>query len=379
MTRISRSQLLLIVGLLSTLLLETSAFTSNSLSHSSVISRHHVRQFVAAADPDSTCPERLSINLPDVSNNVLEQIEESQALQKQSKLPWLMLLAALIQTHFFNSNTGADSVALSTVSATLLRTNRIPKWLSTQQLLAAGVLAWQLTSNLSNVLRLVQMTGSAFSVWYMSCLSAHPIYTKSLTSGIIGFVGDAGAQMLEERMRFRKEGSPAQFRKRFDRRRAWTNVVDGMFVTGPMLHFSYNFLESLLPVSGAASGLGASIAALTQVLIDDFILDGIFVGIMFITTGLGEGCKLRDIFQQIRKDYVGAVRMSWATSILVMPLEFMLFRFFPLSVRVLGMNFIDIIWEGMVSYLVHKRRRGHHMVEDVQGIPSMDTVVVPAQ
>ena len=74
--------------------------------------------------------------------------------------------------------------------------------------------------------------------------------------------------------------------------------------------------------------------------------------------GLGEGYKPKQILSQLRKDYTGAVKTSWATSILVLPFEFILFRWLPLSLRVLGMNLIDIVWEGMVSFMLHRRRRG---------------------
>lgn len=387
MTIINKLGPLLGALLLLTMVLESSAFTTNTPLPSPLNVRQNMRRFSSIADQDSsTLPDHMASSLQQrepsdiMLGNIMGATDE---VKTASRLPWLFMVVALLQTQLFKSgNVGAETFALSTVSTTLLRSSRGARWFSAQQLLAVGVLSWQVLSNIGNVVSWMQMTGSALSVWYMGCLATSPIYTKSLTSALIGFTGDTAAQFIEERLRARKEGTPSQFRGRYDRRRGLANVSYGIFVTGPLLHFAYNFLETLIPVSGAATGLAASLAALCQVLIDDFIFDGLFVGLMFVTTGLGEGYKMRDIAKQFRKDYVGAVKTSWSTSVLLMPLEFVLFRFFPLNVRVLGMNMIDIVWEGMMSYLVHKRRRGaisqKKEVHGVHNLRTMEQVAVPA-
>ena len=250
-----------------------------------------------------------------------------------------------------------DTKAVTLSTQSMPRFNGIVKSLSLQQFVTFSLLTWQLALNMGHLVRLTNTAGSAFVAWYMGCLLAFPVCTKSMTTGGIGLIGDTLAQFVEEKLRSKQAGTSVQFLQRYDRRRGIANTVDGFIIMGPLLHFAYEFLEWLIPVSGAATGMAATIAAITQVLIDDFIFDAFFVGIMFFTTGLGEGYSFRSICKQVRTDFVGTVRTSWATSILLMPIEFVLFRFFPLSVRVLGMNLIDILWEGMVSYLVHRRRK----------------------
>jgi hypothetical protein len=387
MTRIHRPGLLLGALLLLNMLMEPCAFTINRQLSSPFQARRHVgRFFVSTADQDCMSTDQSLPGLQQEPNNFIVNIMEvNDSTKTVSRLPWLfMAVVAFLQIQFFKTSTvlGADTFALSTVSTTLLRRHHGVRPFSTQQLLAFSVLSWQVISNFGNFIGWMQMTGAVFSAWYMSSLSAFPVLTKALTTAVIGLMGDTAAQFIEERIRSRKDGAPSQFRGRYDRRRGLANVADGFFVTGPLLHFSYNLLETLIPVSGAATGLGASLAALSQVLIDDIVLDAMFVAVMFVTTGLGEGYKMRDIRKQFRKDYVGAVRTSWATSFILMPLEFLLFRFFPLHVRVLGMNLIDIIWEGMVSYLVHKRRKGASgLEEETKGITTMlhmERAAVPA-
>eukprot|EP00536_Pseudo-nitzschia_multiseries_P005378 jgi/Psemu1/303338/fgenesh1_kg.101_\ len=127
-----------------------------------------------------------------------------------------------------------------------------------------------------------------------------------------------------------------------------------MLVSGPLLHFAYNLLEDLIPTTNG--GRSAIIAALTHALVDNFVLDTIFLATMFVTTGIAEG-YVREIIPQFRKDFLPTLRTGWLAGIALLPVQFLLFRFFPLSLRVLGVNIIDIFWGAYVSYMVHRRRR----------------------
>ncbi len=214
--------------------------------------------------------------------------------------------------------------------------------------------------------------------WYMGCLDANPIYTKSITSAAISFLGDGGAQYHEERTRAKKTGFSVSLTNfNYNRRRGITNFADSIFICGPLLHYGYGWLESVIPVvtpcaDASTSGLcawSASQAAAAHVLVDDFVFDAIFIAIMFVTTGIGEGYKPREILSQCREDFVPSVKTMWKASFLLMPLEFCLFRFLPLRLRVLGMNFIEIVWDALVSFMIHKRRKS-----DVEELPKMVAV-----
>lgn len=370
--------------------LEPNAFTLPA--HSPFVVRPSRIGISTTATNDIIWPDHSGVEPPSREpDEFLASLDPAPSRSKtSSRLSWLFLALSTILPIFNTKTASATSslegnpVIFSTVSATLLRSSRRVKGgVPLQQLLAYGLLSWQLLLNVGHFVRWTSVLGTSFATWYMASLTSFPLYTKALTTGVIGLLGDTTAQLLEERIRSRKEGDVFQFRRRYDQRRVIAKLIDGIFVTGPLLHLAYNLLEHMIPVSGGA--MGATIAALLQVLIDDFVLDACFVGIMFFTTGFGEGYSVRDIFKQFRTDYKGAVRTSWATSVLLMPLEFVLFRFFPLSVRVLGMNLIDIIWEGMVSFLVHKRRKSgslEEQVQEMQDLLEMDhhhPAPVPAQ
>jgi hypothetical protein len=277
------------------------------------------------------------------------------------------VVAVFVFGQFFNkgntspmgSSSGGskDSMIYSAVSASLLRHQHPRRGIlpvNLQTLLTWSIILWQLSSKAEPIGKLLLFYATMFSGWYMDMLNGSPLVTKAITTAVIGLLGDTGAQYVEERIRTRKEGSKRPWFQSYDRRRGLSIVGGSILVTGPLLHLAYNLLEDLIPVAGG--GAAASMAALTQVLINDFFLDAIFVATTFVTTGVAEGYS-RQIIPQLRNDYVATVKASWATSLGLMPLEFVCFRFLPLSFRVLGMNFIDIFWEALISYMVHRRRR----------------------
>ena len=319
-------------------------------------------------------------------NGLMQAIAGDVDTQTQTKtkniLPWLCVFVCLMFTQFvfgtpvLQGLKAPQNVAYSAVSATMLRATSSRAFPSWNIFAAAAFLMYQISQGTS-LLSFLSTGFSEFTAWYLVQLAAFPLITKAITTGVIGFTGDAAAQMVEQRIRSRKEdtssaelSSPIAHMK-YDRRRGVSILADGVLVSGPLLHIMYNWLEHLVPVAGA-TGLSASLAALTQVLIDDFVLDSIFVAIMFVTTGIGEG-HARGIIPQFQNEYFSIVRASWMTSIALIPIQFMCFRFLPLSFRVLGINFIDIIWGAMVSFMAHRNRKGHHQQQEVEVTPQMLT------
>ena len=207
--------------------------------------------------------------------------------------------------------------------------------------------------------------------WYTDCLDTSPLATKTVTTAAIGVLGDLVAQRHEfasERKRRHDEeddedgasigsgrGSrPPSFV--YDRRRGLANVANNALLTTPIYHFGYERLEALLP-TGDGSLLGSSVSALLQVLIDLIIFDAIFVFLMFLCAEVVEKrATFRDAdkAELVRSHLVPAVLASWRCSALMVPVEFAIFRWLPLSFRTLGMNLIDLVWEAVVSFTIHR-------------------------
>lgn len=223
--------------------------------------------------------------------------------------------------------------------------------------LVAAMWAWQ-SAQQWKALPLLLSQGLQQSVaWYMVQLATHPVLTKSLTAGVIGVLGDCLAQGLEhvlhQRQHNKRQGKDNQVVTplKYDPRRGLSILLDGVFLSGPLMHFGYEFLDHILPIANGGSG-----AALLHVLADSIFLDAIFVATTFIVTGRMEGYTFRQVLPQLRRDYLPALKASWATSLFLMPIEFVCFRFLPLSYRVLSVNFIDIVWDAVISFMAHRSR-----------------------
>jgi hypothetical protein len=308
-----------------------------------------------------TSKQKFTNCIPEEGKDVIERIHESISTEVKASKPLLLTCILLVvaqasagNAFFSNALASPKNLAYSTVSASLLRKSTTNRELSGKQLLTYAFLACQIITQAKS---LASLTSSVFvkcSSWYVGCLGSSPLYTKACSSAVIGFFGDTAAQYVQERNRIKMEGETATPRK-YDRRRGLSIAADGLFITGPLLHVIYDFLEILIPVSG--SSLPPSVAALAQVLIDDIFVDSFFVALTYLFTGITEGHGMK-MLHHFKEDFTRTVKAGWATSFLLMPFEFICFRFLPVSLRVLGMSFIDIIWDGVVSFQVHKSRIG---------------------
>jgi len=189
---------------------------------------------------------------------------------------------------------------------------------------------------------------SRISGWYLIMLSTRPIITKSLTSGGMGLIGDLIAQKCEGHFVSDQNNTST-----IKGRRTFALFMDGLF-SGPVMHFAYEFFEMILPTSGTVS----SFAAISHCIADTLFLDSFFIATSFFYTGLVEGLSVRrDIIPQLRKDYIPAVKAGFLSSTGLMPLEFLIFRFLPLSIRPFAVNFLDIIWCAVISFMTHRSRQ----------------------
>jgi hypothetical protein len=208
------------------------------------------------------------------------------------------------------------------------------------------------------------------AVFYTTHLTANPIITKSVTAGVIGFIGDCMAQNIEYMMERRK--NPKQeasslahglsIHGRYSFQRGLAILTDGVFISGPLMHFGYNLFESIMPIN--VGGGSSSLAAMAHVVADSVLLDSIFVASTFIVTGIMEGYTYKELVPQFRSDYVPTLKASWATSFFLLPFGFTCFRYLPLTYRVMAVNFLDVVWDAVVSFMAHRSRK--HDLHDVE-------------
>jgi len=224
----------------------------------------------------------------------------------------------------------------------------------------------QLSAMAKNHFQSAATAMSRSSSWYMTKLETRPLFTKCITGGIIGFLGDLGAQFfahaLEEGCASKKEGDVAGLAVehksglQYDVRRGMSVLAFSMFFSGPVLHYSYDLFEWLLPVSKMPKGF-RTLASSAHVLADALILDSLFVASNMLVTGVLEGYKLKDdIIPQFQTDYLGTLKASLGMSAVLAPYQLCCFRLLPPSLRVLAVNFSDVAWDGLVNYKSHMGR-----------------------
>ena len=87
-------------------------------------------------------------------------------------------------------------------------------------------------------------------------------------------------------------------------------------------------------------------------LADCVVLDALFVALALLSARVLEGRPAEDgpgLWQ--------AILAAWQVNAFVLPFEWLLFRRCPPRWRVLGLNAIDLVWEAVMSYVIHDAGR----------------------
>lgn len=201
---------------------------------------------------------------------------------------------------------------------------------------------------------LVSLTklSSAFIAWYLSLLDATPLLTKCVTGGLIALTGDYGAQWFE--WKSKQASKESDNMPRYKIRRGIARFLECLLISSPLMHYGYDLFETLVPTVGGGSALYRSVAALTHVLADCILLDAIFVMTGIVCTSLLEGQRFRkQVIPNLKRVYWPTLKASIMTCGFLAPFQFLSFRFLPLSLRVLSVNAVDLIWNGVISFVSH--------------------------
>jgi len=187
---------------------------------------------------------------------------------------------------------------------------------------------------------------------YLIFLDQYPVITKSITAGIVGGVGDILAQLGEMAILGQDCGQ-------LDFHRAFTIAAEGLLVSGPLLHFAYEWLEthfSALDDSAVShSALYVFLMTITQVLIDLVVMDSIFVATLMVTSAILQG-RRHQVLHELRTEYIPAVKVSWLSSLSMAPIQFINFGYIPIQFRVIVTNLQDVVWNAAVSFMAHRSR-----------------------
>eukprot|EP00980_Cylindrotheca_fusiformis_P025698 scaffold14497_cov119-Cylindrotheca_fusiformis.AAC.2 len=224
--------------------------------------------------------------------------------------------------------------------------SQVPTFLSWMGLFLSfisGVIAARISFDLNSM----NSSWETFSSWYIASLGGYPMITKSVTSSVFSCVADIIAQWFEG------SHTSRSFRDTYNMRRGFASSVDGMFLSGPLLHYAFGLMEEYFPTNEETGNIFAS---LTHVFISDIFIDSIYLGLSFALVALLEG-HARDLVRIYKSDFWTTIKASSYANLSLVPIEFICFRYLSVGFRVLGMNMIDVIWQAVVSFFAHRSRR----------------------
>lgn len=194
---------------------------------------------------------------------------------------------------------------------------------------------------------------------YLKLLETDALATKCVTAGLLSLVGDFFAQTYQSRSK----------KLHLNKLRAFALVFESTFLSGPLMHYAYDYMEQMLPISKSVLSFDEIdvlaplqvflrnqwTASFLHVAVDIMILGPLYVLSIMITSGLIEGNR-STIWPEFKLDFLPTVRASTITSILFSPIQMLAFKVLPVHLRLLYMNIQDIVWNSVVSFYAHRSR-----------------------
>ena len=176
---------------------------------------------------------------------------------------------------------------------------------------------------------------------YQSHLVSNPILTKSITSGVITFIGDVLSQSLSS---LPLTGSISLTSLSVPRLLAFTLV--GTLFVGPYLHYWYGFLHSFR-LSLKASGIGIRVQPLLQIMLDQTLGVLLFFPTFYLlyeSTSHLLHSRLPS-FPSLVSSMPGSLLPVILMQYRVWPLiNLVSFTFVPVEMRVLFSNIASLFW-----------------------------------
>eukprot|EP00871_Galdieria_phlegrea_P003519 jgi/Galph1/4168/GphlegSOOS_G2846.1 len=165
---------------------------------------------------------------------------------------------------------------------------------------------------------------------YHRLLIEKPVQTKSITCGILSFVGDVCAQSIEQKYHNDDHGRPIHI----DIFRTLRFTSFGMLIFGPCAHYWYQGLDRIFPKPTTTSLVG-------KVVMDQTIFTPMAIVTIFSYISTLEGQTTAVLKQKIQQDFWTTLKANW---MLWLPAQTINFRLTPPNYRVLFVNGVALIW-----------------------------------
>ncbi|RRT71796.1 hypothetical protein B296_00029083 [Ensete ventricosum] len=171
---------------------------------------------------------------------------------------------------------------------------------------------------------------NGFVGWYLGMIEARPILTKSLTAGAIFTAADISSQIIT-----------LSSSDSLDLIRTLRMAGYGMFISGPSLHFWFNFVSRVLPKRDV-------LTTFKKMALGQAIYGPIMTGVFFsINAGL-QGETGGEILARLKRDLIPTLK----SGVVYWPIcDFITFKFIPVRLQPLVSNSFSFLWTIYITYM----------------------------
>lgn len=183
--------------------------------------------------------------------------------------------------------------------------------------------------------RLQQTRASGLFSWYSGKLEKNPLITKMFTFGLVTFLSNLIAQLLQGISIFH----PNWYQM-------FSKMLIGMVLTAPMYHFLYRFLEEHMPSAEHNNRffhlIVDQLVAVPVWAVCFIILDSVLSG-SFTVLGM--------IHKRFQRDFRSMLYTSW---IIYPIIQYLNFTYVPVKYRVFVLIWVGVVFNTALSYLSSK-------------------------
>ncbi|KAK1317414.1 hypothetical protein QJS10_CPA05g01286 [Acorus calamus] len=169
-----------------------------------------------------------------------------------------------------------------------------------------------------------------FVSWYLGMIESRPVLTKGITAGLIFIAADVSSQIITNRSLHS-----------YDPVRTMRMAGYGLLISGPSLHFWFNFVSKILPKRDLVS-------TLKKMVIGQTVYGPIITAVFFSSNAALQGETPAEIVARLKRDLIPTMK----NGILYWPMcDFITFKFCPVRLQPLVSNSFSFLWTIYITYM----------------------------
>ncbi|KAJ4822602.1 hypothetical protein Tsubulata_021931 [Turnera subulata] len=186
--------------------------------------------------------------------------------------------------------------------------------------------------------------------WYQHCLSAHPVKTQTISSGILWGIGDIGAQYITHSTaakRLQKSGQNVDTEFKINWKRAAITSTFGFGFVGPVGHFWYQGLDRYIKLRLQLQPKSVRFVA-AKVAADGIIFGPFDLFVFFSYMGFSTGKNIDQVKEGLKRDFLPALILEGGIWPIV---QIANFRYVPVQYQLLYVNVFCLLDSAFLSWI----------------------------